>query len=84
MGTQFSNLVELYESSVNRYSDNPLFGTRHTEGWRWMPYSDFGKQVDYARGGLAGLGVHGGEVEGQRHGITPGPWVLTPISFVPE
>ena len=61
MGTQFSNLVELYESSVNRYSDNPLFGTRHTEGWRWMPYSDFGKQVDYARGGLAGLGVRGGD-----------------------
>jgi len=61
MGTQFRSLVELYESSVHRFADNPLFGTRHTEGWRWMPYGEFGKQVDHARAGLAGLGVRSGD-----------------------
>lgn len=61
MGTNFRNLVELYESSVGRFTDNQLFGTRHTEGWRWITYGEFGKQVDYARGGLAGLGIHTGD-----------------------
>ncbi len=61
MGTDFRNLVELYESSVGRFTDNQLFGTRHTEGWRWITYGEFGKQVDYARGGLAGLGIEVGD-----------------------
>jgi len=61
VGTNFRNLVELYESSVDRYADNQLFGTRHTEGWRWITYGEFGKQVDHARGGLAGLGIESGD-----------------------
>ena len=61
VGTDFRNLVDLYESSVGRYTDNQLFGTRHTEGWRWITYGEFGKQVDHARGGLAGLGVEAGD-----------------------
>ncbi|MGB9358690.1 MAG: long-chain fatty acid--CoA ligase [Acidimicrobiia bacterium] len=61
MGTDFRNLVELYESSVGRFTDNQLFGTRHTEGWRWITYGEFGKQVDHARGGLAGLGIKAGD-----------------------
>ncbi len=61
MGTQFRNLVELYESSVSRFTDRPLFGIRHVDEWRWMPYGEFGKQVDYARGGLSGLGVQQGD-----------------------
>ena len=61
MGTHFKSLVELYESSVARFPDNPLFGTRHTEGWRWLSYAEFGKQVDHARAGLAGLGIEPGD-----------------------
>mgnify|MGYP001823083538 FL=1 len=61
MGTHFKSLVELYESSVARFPENPLFGTRHTEGWRWSTYAEFGKQVDHARAGLAGLGVEAGD-----------------------
>jgi len=61
VGTNFRNLVELYESSVRRYTDNQLFGTRHTEGWLWITYGEFGKQVDHARGGLAGLGIEAGD-----------------------
>ena len=61
MGTHFKSLVELYESSVARFPDNPLFGTRHTEGWRWLSYAEFGKQVDHSRAGLAGLGIEPGD-----------------------
>ena len=61
MGTHFKNLVELYESSVARFPENPLFGTRHTDGWQWLTYAEFGKQVDLARAGLAGLGIDAGD-----------------------
>ncbi len=61
VGTNFRNLVELYESSVGRFTDNQLFGTRHTDGWRWITYGEFGKKVDHARGGLAGLGIRAGD-----------------------
>ncbi|MEA2023787.1 MAG: long-chain fatty acid--CoA ligase [Actinomycetota bacterium] len=61
MGTEFRNLVELYEASVTRFAENPLFGTGHADGWSWMSYHDFGEQVDFARAGLAGLGVEKGD-----------------------
>jgi len=61
VGTEFRSLVELYESSVGRFADNPLFGTKHTDGWTWMSYREFGEQVDFARAGLAGLGVQQGD-----------------------
>ena len=61
MGTEYSNLVELYEASVARFADNPLFGTNHADGWSWMSYHDFGEHVDFARAGLAGLGLERGD-----------------------
>ena len=61
MGTEYRNLVELYEASVGRFADNPLFGTNHADGWSWMSYHDFGEQVDFARAGLAGLGLEQGD-----------------------
>jgi len=61
VGTEFRNLVDLYESSVGRFADNPLFGTKDESGWTWMSYRDFGEQVDFARAGLAGLGVEQGD-----------------------
>ncbi|MEN8114023.1 MAG: long-chain fatty acid--CoA ligase [Actinomycetota bacterium] len=61
MATEFRNLVELYESSVGRFAENPLFGTGHADGWTWMTYHEFGEQVDFARAGLAGLGVGPGD-----------------------
>ena len=61
MGTEYKNLVELYESSVSRFADNPLFGTKQADSWSWMSYRDFGEQVDFARAGLAGLGLERGD-----------------------
>jgi long-chain acyl-CoA synthetase len=61
VGTEYRNLVELYEASVGRFANNPLFGTNHADGWSWMTYHDFGEQVDFARAGLAGLGLEQGD-----------------------
>lgn len=59
---QFTNLVDMYRSSVERFAANPLFGERDESGtWRWMTYAQFGEAVDKARGGLAGLGVGEGD-----------------------
>ncbi len=61
MGTEYHNLVELYEASVGRFADNPLFGTKSEDGWSWMSYHDFGERVNFARAGLAGLGLERGD-----------------------
>ncbi len=61
MVTEYRNLVELYEASVSRFADKPIFGTKGADGWSWMSYQDFGEQVDFARAGLAGLGLEQGD-----------------------
>ncbi len=61
MGTEYRNLVELYEASVSRFADKPIFGTKGADGWSWMSYQDFGERVDFARAGLAGLGLEQGD-----------------------
>ncbi len=61
MGTEYRNLVELYEASVGRFAENPLFGMSHADGWSWMSYHDFGEQVDFARAGFSGLGLEQGD-----------------------
>lgn len=57
----FENLVDLFESSVEKYGSSELFGTVHDGSWNWVSFSDVGKMVDHARGGLAGLGVGPGD-----------------------
>ena len=59
---KYNNLVELYEESIKKFAGRPLFGTKQGDEWKWMTYGEFGKQVDQARGGLASLGVHKGDV----------------------
>lgn len=59
------NLVEFLESSVARFPDRPLFGTRQADGrYEWITYRDFGRRVDNLRGGLAARGIGKGDVVG--------------------
>ncbi len=59
---QFRNLVDLCTKSCERYSGNPLFGTRNPDGtWSFITYSEFGALVDKARGGFATLGLGDGD-----------------------
>jgi long-chain acyl-CoA synthetase len=58
----FTNLVDLYLSSVERYADNPLLGERGDDGsWTWITYRQLAATIDAARGGLASLGVANGD-----------------------
>jgi long-chain acyl-CoA synthetase len=55
------NLVAMLESSVHDFGPRPLFGTRSQESWTWISYSEFARQVDALRGGLASLGIERGD-----------------------
>lgn len=59
---KFSNLVDIYEQSIERFAAEPLFGTKKAGTWRWMTYREFGRQTDEIRGGLAALGVGSDDV----------------------
>jgi long-chain acyl-CoA synthetase len=53
-----NNLVELLETSVEKYGSNPLFGTKNQNGeYEWITYAEMGRRVDNLRGGLAQLGI---------------------------
>ncbi len=59
------NLVELIEGSVRQFSENPMFGTKNSEGeYEWVTYADVGRRVDNLRGGFSGLGVKKGDSVG--------------------
>src|SRR5438876_2916353 len=58
---QFTTLVQLLRSSLERYSDRPLFGVLASGVWEWKTYREFGALVDQFRGGLASLGVARGD-----------------------
>ena len=56
------NLVELFETAVERFSYNDLFGQKNGGGTiRWMTYQQVGDRVDDLRAGLSGLGVGAGD-----------------------
>ncbi len=61
MGTDFKSLPDLFEASIGRFSDNPLFGVKSNASWHWLSYGEFGEQVAQARAGLSGLGVAAGD-----------------------
>ena len=66
MAHQISTLADLVTHATVTYSDNPLFGSRTSDGdWDWIDYAEFGEAVEKARGGLASLGV----AKGDRVGI---------------
>ena len=58
---KFRTLVDVYENSIKTYPNNDLFGTKTNGVWVWTTYLEFGKQVDAARAGLAGLGLKRGD-----------------------
>ena len=58
---KFSNLVEMFERSVEQFGPRELFGTKTDGQWVWTTYREMGKLVDDLRGGLAALGIKRGE-----------------------
>ncbi len=61
MAQQFDTLVDLYENSVRKYANNPLFGVKKDGAYSWITYREFGEQVDAFRGALELMGVGAGD-----------------------
>jgi long-chain acyl-CoA synthetase len=61
MPSDYRDLCELYETSVKRYANRPLFGVREERGWHWLSYRDFAVRVDTLRGALKQNGLKRGD-----------------------
>jgi long-chain acyl-CoA synthetase len=60
-----NNLVEVFEESVRRFPDRPVFGSKTGPGqFVWVTYAEVGSRVDQTRAGLALLGVGRGDTVG--------------------
>jgi len=59
--SRFQSLVEIFEISVNKYADRPLFGSKQEEQWHWMTYAEFGDRTRRMRTALEKLGVRAGD-----------------------
>ena len=59
------NLVELIETSVERYAQRPLFGTPDSQGnYTWVTYDGVGTRINDLRAGLASIGISAGDTVG--------------------
>ncbi len=54
-------LVAIYEASIARHADRPLFGTKYAGAYHYMSYAEFGRRVDHLRAGLVSIGVEEGD-----------------------
>lgn len=60
-----TNLVDMFEDSVRKFSDRPLVGMKNSLGeYEFKTYGQVGERVDNLRGGLAQLGVSRGDAVG--------------------
>ncbi|SHO49650.1 AMP-dependent synthetase/ligase [Desulfopila aestuarii] len=59
------NLVEMFEESLGRNAERPLFGNADNNGkYTWVTYREVGERVNDLRAGLAQLGVSAGDAVG--------------------
>jgi len=58
---EFTNLVQLLSSTVERFAERPLFGQLQGDDIAWTSYSEFASLVANLRSGLHKLGVKPGD-----------------------
>ena len=58
---RFTNLVEMFERSAERYRTNRLFGVKRDGRYVWLTFGEVADRVDQLRGGLASIGVGAGD-----------------------
>jgi long-chain acyl-CoA synthetase len=59
------NLVDMFEQSLGRHAERPLFGTPDQGGvYSWVSYAEVGERIDNLRAGLAQLGIKAGDAVG--------------------
>ena len=59
--TDFTNLVDVLRSSVEKFGPRPILGTERNGDFEWVTFTEFGALIDQFRGGLASLGVGAGD-----------------------
>ncbi len=64
MAEEFTNLVEIFDESTEKFSDQPLFGTKISGQYQWTTYGEFRELVNHFRGALASMGVEKGDTVG--------------------
>jgi len=58
---EYRTLFELYQRSVQQYSDRPLLGQKKNGAWQWISYREFSEQVERTRSALLNLGLAAGD-----------------------
>jgi long-chain acyl-CoA synthetase len=58
---KFLTIADLFEESVAKFAELPLFGTKANGQWGWITYGEFKQRVDAFRGGLKAAGVSLGD-----------------------
>ena len=58
---KFESLVQVFNRSMEKFPDRPLFGVKHEGQWQWMTYGEWGDRVRRLRTGLQKLGVGPGD-----------------------
>jgi long-chain acyl-CoA synthetase len=58
---RFTNLIQIFSTSTEKYAPKRLFGTRKTNGWEWTTFAQFGELAAAARAGLHALGIRPGD-----------------------
>ncbi len=58
---KFESLVQVFNRSMEKFPDRPLFGVKHDGQWQWMTYGEWGDRVRRLRTGLQKLGVGPGD-----------------------
>ncbi|MGH7327530.1 MAG: AMP-binding protein, partial [Polyangiaceae bacterium] len=61
-GARFETMNDIFKSSIEKFGDRDLFGTKKDGTWHWTKYKEFGGMVDSFRGALADLGVKRGDI----------------------
>ncbi|MEO7114182.1 MAG: AMP-binding protein, partial [Polyangiaceae bacterium] len=59
---RFDTMNDIFRSSIDKYGERQLFGTKKSGEWHWTKYKEFGDMVDKFRGALADLGVKRGDL----------------------
>jgi len=58
---RYETLVDIFQGSVRRHADRPLFGIKRRGAYAYLTYGEFEKSVDALRTALASLGVAAGD-----------------------
>jgi long-chain acyl-CoA synthetase len=58
---KFESLVQVFNRSMEKFSDRALFGVKRDDQWHWMTYGEWGDRVRRLHTALQKLGVGAGD-----------------------